>query len=111
MNKPIPINPIQVRKLAQIGATVKEIADFFNCSDTTINNRFQSELNAGRADMKLSLRKAQMDLAMEGNATLLIWLGKQVLNQTDAASLAISTEHRLVMDSAIEKDLIKKLSE
>ena len=32
---------------------------------------------------KVSLRRAQIKLAESGNATMLIWLGKQLLNQRD----------------------------
>ena len=32
---------------------------------------------------KLALRKKQWDMAMAGDVKMLIWLGKQVLGQTD----------------------------
>ena len=32
---------------------------------------------------KTSLRQAQLRVALEGNPTMLIWLGKNVLNQND----------------------------
>ena len=33
------------------------------------------------------LRKAQIDSACAGNPTMLIWLGKQMLNQTDSQEI------------------------
>ena len=33
--------------------------------------------------MKNSLREKQYDVAMSGNVSMLIWLGKQVLGQSD----------------------------
>lgn len=84
MAKKLNIDPEQVKDLARIGATVREIADFFHCSDTSINNKFQKQLVQGRAEMKMNLRRAQLRVAIEkDNATLLIWLGKQMLHQTD----------------------------
>lgn len=34
-------------------------------------------------DGKISLRRAQMKAALNGNASLLIWLGRNCLGQTD----------------------------
>jgi hypothetical protein len=40
----------------------------------------------------MALRKAQYDTAIGGNATLLIWLGKQELDQTDKMTQTITDE-------------------
>lgn len=37
----------------------------------------------GFADLKKSLRRKQIERAESGNATMLIWLGKQLLGQRD----------------------------
>jgi hypothetical protein len=42
----------------------------------------------GREDVKMSLRRAQLQLALNGNPTMLIWLGKQLLGQQDAPTNA-----------------------
>lgn len=36
-----------------------------------------------REGIRMSIRKKQYDMAMQGNVALLIWLGKNELNQTD----------------------------
>ena len=36
---------------------------------------------------KLALRKKQFDIAMQGNVQMLIWLGKQYLEQSDKQEL------------------------
>ena len=73
-----------VTKLASYGCTLNEIADFHNVDVNTIRRRFKLELKVGKVDVKIRLRKAQLKLAIEGqNATMQIWLGKQMLNQTD----------------------------
>lgn len=81
----IPIDPEQVEELARIGCTIEEIAGVFKCSRDTIEKRFRDEIDAGKADMKKRLRKAQLETALAGNPTMLIWLGKQMLNQRDEA--------------------------
>jgi hypothetical protein len=37
----------------------------------------------GRDDLKQSLRRSQIRLALSGNAVMLIWLGKNILGQSD----------------------------
>lgn len=80
----IDIDAKEVEKLASYGCKNTEIADFFNCSVDTITNRFSDILLKGRAELKRTLRKAQIDFALKGNATLLIWLGKNELGQRDS---------------------------
>ena len=77
------IDEDQVFKLASIGCTYQEIADFFSVDKSTILNRFSHVVKEGHTEVKKSIRRAQLDLAMKGNASMLIWLGKQMLGQRD----------------------------
>ena len=77
------IDESEVEKLASYGCTNTEIADFFNCDEGTIRGRFSEILTKTRADLKKRLRKKQVEVAESGNVTMLIWLGKQMLEQTD----------------------------
>jgi hypothetical protein len=69
--------------MAYVAATTLEIAEFVGCSPDVLERRFADVLRKKRTSMKLRLRRAQFRLAMEGNVTMLIWLGKQYLDQTD----------------------------
>ena len=80
--KKYDIDTEEVQKLAGYGCTNMEIADFFGCSENTIR-RYGEFLTKGRAGLKKRLRKAQLDTALSGNSTVLIWLGKQMLGQVD----------------------------
>jgi len=74
----------KVEYLAYIGCTVKEIAEFYECTDRTIRNRFSEKLAKGRAKRKQDLREAQWKSAItSGNITMQIWLGKQELGQSE----------------------------
>ncbi len=73
----------EVYKLAQIGCKNQEIADWFGIDENTLTYNFSDELIKGRENLKQSLRRAQLKLALSGNATLLIWLGKNVLGQQE----------------------------
>lgn len=78
------IDPKEVQKLASIGMKNSEIAEYLDIDDSTLNYNFKQYLIKGRHDLKVSLRRAQINLALSGNATLLIWLGKNILGQSDS---------------------------
>jgi hypothetical protein len=73
----------EVYKLAQIGCKDTEIADWFGVDSNTLRYNFSVELLKGREALKQSLRRAQLTVALNGNPTMLIWLGKQYLGQSE----------------------------
>ena len=77
------IDPDQVQKLAQIGCSVGEIAAVLSCSPDTLQRRFAAVIKEGHEHRNSSLRRKQYEVAINGNATTLIWLGKQFLGQRD----------------------------
>lgn len=79
----IQIDPIEVEKLAAMGCTTKEIASFFDCSVDTIDRRFADNLLKGKDKGKIKLRRLQWQAAEKGNVVMLIFLGKQILEQRD----------------------------
>lgn len=46
------------------------------------------------ADTKRDLREKQVSLALEGNPTMLIWLGKQMLGQRDQQDIEMTVAER-----------------
>jgi len=81
--KKYDIDTEEVQKLAKYGMTNVEIADFFGCDESLIRKSYSEYLTKGRAEMKLRLRQLQWKSAEKGNAVMLIWLGKQILGQSD----------------------------
>lgn len=79
----LEIDGKEVMKLASIGCSNDEIAAFFDCSKDTIERRFAAELHKGRENGKTRLRRLQLQAAQKGNVVMLIWLGKQMLGQSD----------------------------
>ena len=78
-----PVNPKEVYQLAAIGCKDTEICDWIGIDKNTLSYNFATELLKGRENLKQSLRQAQIKLALGGNATMLIWLGKNLLGQSD----------------------------
>lgn len=77
------VPPKDVYELASIGCTDVEIARWFDVDINTLRYNFTNILEKGREDLKHSLRRAQLKLALGGNAVMLIWLGKNLLGQSD----------------------------
>ena len=73
----------QIKKLASLGCTNKEISDFFGCSADLLEKSYSEFLTKGRAEQKLRLRQLQWKSAEKGNIVMQIWLGKQYLGQSE----------------------------
>ena len=72
-----------IENLASIHCTNREIAEVMGVSVDTLQRNFPQYLKKGKAQGKVKLRRAQWSAAEKGNPTMLIWLGKQLLNQSD----------------------------
>lgn len=77
--------------LCAIQCTQEEICAVLGVTDKTLNRwcretygqNFSGVFRKKRLNGKASLRRAQYQTAMKGNSSMLIWLGKQWLGQSD----------------------------
>jgi hypothetical protein len=72
-----------VRKLAQLGSTNIEIADYFGCDESLLRKSYSEYLKLGRAEQKLRLRELQWQSAQKGSVPMQIWLGRNMLDQSE----------------------------
>jgi hypothetical protein len=91
------IDLIELEKLCGLGCTDEEIAGWFNVSTRTIERRrlepeFAEVMTRGKARGRISVRRMQMKLLEEGNATMGVWLGKQLLGQADEVTHNITVQ-------------------
>ena len=84
------IDTEQVEKLASFGCTNIEIGSFFGCSPDLLEKSYSEFLTKGRDKGKIILRQLQWKAAEAGSHTMLIWLGKQILNQSDKQELELT---------------------
>jgi len=77
------VPPDEVWKLAALGCTLEEMSEWFQVKPDTLKYNFADYIAKGRAELKRRLRSAQLKVALNGNATMLIWLGKNILGQSD----------------------------
>lgn len=104
----------EVEHLASLGCTDKDIADYFGISESTLRYNFSADLIKGRHQLKTSLRQAQLRVALDGNATLLIWLGKNILGQSDSPVNEDNTRVLPFTDDELDEikdDLTEELNE
>ena len=92
---PAIIDLSALEKLCSLHCTDEDIASWFGVSTRTIENRrkqpgFAEAMSRGRAKGRISVRRAQMKLLESGNATMAIWLGKQLLGQRDVTPVELS---------------------
>jgi len=89
-----------VKKLAYIQCTQEEISSILAISTRTLqrDTEFCRIYKNGMDNGKMSLRRLQWKAAEKGNNTMLIWLGKQYLNQTDKQELAHSGGINITVD-------------
>lgn len=105
--KRAPINLIEVEKLAALHVTDQEMAGWFEVNVRTIerrkkNRKFAAALERGRAKGKISIRRLQMRMLEQGNSTMGVWLGKQILGQNDYPQpLVTAVNSVLVLPSII----------
>lgn len=87
---PIQIDQKQFENLCGLQCTKEEVADFFDCSEDTIDRwclrtygeTFAVVFRKKRGNGKISLRRKQWKLA-DKSAAMAIFLGKNYLGQTD----------------------------
>lgn len=108
---PKELDKKQFEKLCALQATLEEIAGFFDCDENTVNawcNRvygttFSEVFKSKSAQGKLSLRRTQFKLA-EKSAAMAIFLGKNMLGQTDKVEQVITEVEDLSPLAALLKD-------
>src|ERR1700730_13359284 len=85
------IDLTELEKLSSLQCTDEEIAAWFGVTTRTLERRrkvkkFAEVMEKGKAKGRISVRRMQMRLLEKGNATMGVWLGKQILGQTDQVS-------------------------
>ncbi len=80
--KTIPIKDL-VCELAGLNCSQSEIARVCKVSVSTLQKKYKSEMTKGKEYVKTELKRAQFRSALNGSFVMQIWLGKNILGQTD----------------------------
>ena len=109
---PIPIDWEKVDTMCGIHCTGEEQAAILGIDYDTLNAACKREKGIGFSDYfkqksaggKMSLRRKQYTTAMDGNTTMLVWLGKNWLGQTDQPVTGDTDLEEYFVDSRKGKD-------
>src|SRR6476619_2123536 len=87
------IDLAELEKLCSLQCTDEELAAWFNVTTRTIERKrkkkaFAEVMDRGKAKGRISVRRMQMKLLEQGNATMGVWLGKNILGQVDQVAVA-----------------------
>lgn len=99
------IDQKQFESLCSILCTEEEICSFFSCSHDTLNRWCHDTYGCTFEDIwrrkssigKISIRRIQFKQA-ETNPTMAIWLGKQILGQTEKVETEVSDRIEVIND-------------
>ena len=106
--QPMQINVVELEELAAHAATQEDCAVALGCSVDTIQRHYLDAYRRGLQRCCHSLRKKQFDMAQAGNVTMLVWLGKNLLGQSDKHELTGKDGAPLIPDVDRE-EIIGKL--
>ena len=109
---PKPLDLDELKRIARTGATKIEMAARLGISEDTLARRLQdAELRAlvdgAQAEVKISLRAKQVQLALVGDRTMLVWLGKQWPGQKDRLDHAVEVSGGLTLAEIARQRLAK----
>ena len=96
-----PENRERLEGLGRLHATIEEVATFFDCGSGAVHASFKMDpelrhaYETGKANGKESLRRKQLEVALDGNPALLIWLGKAILGQRE--DITVNADARYVV--------------
>lgn len=99
------IDWLKVGQMLEAGCTVEGIAETIGVEKTTLYKRCETDNKINfstfsqqkRAKGDDLLRAKQFQLAMSGDKTMLVWLGKQRLGQTDKAETKTDGETKVTV--------------
>lgn len=106
LNKDIPE---MVFELAQLGCSQHDIARILGIDQGSISAEYREVYDLGIGDTKMSLRRKQLQKAgvyepdKNGDTTMLIWLGKQLLEQRDQPATQVNIQNNIDSSGLREK--------
>lgn len=103
-----------IRELASHGCTIYEIAHICGFGESHFHEMkkrypgIQKAIDEGKASLHKSLRKKQVEVALDGNPQMLIFLGKAELGQSDRIEInqnvKAEVEYEIRFGEPIEAD-------
>ena len=97
------VDPQLVTRLAAYGMSLEELASTLNVSERFLRMRYPEQLAAGRRKLKKTVWGLQVRAAKQGNAGVLVWLGKTILGQSVKRPVTLED---IVAEAQLENELV-----
>lgn len=107
--RPIEVQVQMVYQLARQMLPIAEIAGVLGMRRDQLDgliqgsSRLSDAIEQGYAETRQHLRKTQLDLALSGHSSMLMWLGKQYLGQADQHKVESKTEINITVQRAMDE--------
>jgi len=115
MGRPKSLDTVDLEQVALFGrfrATYETMAGHFGVSTRTVERYMTDDesdfcrcYKKAFSECKMSIAEAQVRSALDGNATLLIWLGKQHLGQVDKSEVKQEVEVKTITINRVSKTI------
>jgi hypothetical protein len=106
----VPVPFEDVEHLASLGCTDRDIANHFGVKEDTLRRGFAENLLIGRHKLKITLRQAQLRVALEGSVPMLIWLGRNMLSQNESGTTS-DDKRPLPWTDDMDEDTVEETEE
>ena len=87
---------------------MSEMASVLKCSVDTLERNFADIIKEGREQGTMSLKRKQHEVAMSGNVTMLIWLGKIRLGQVEQVRQVVD-QRSVNVTAEVQSSEVKEL--
>lgn len=91
----------KLRELAEAGCSNAEMAAILGVDVSTLTHHWRGIIEECRAKLGLTVRQLQIKRAKSGDTPMLIWLGKQILKQSDK----ITTVSKISLEGMTDDEL------
>ncbi len=100
--------------MVRIQCTQEEICGIYGVTDKTLNEALKRRGEPGFSEFykkhqdegRASLRRAQWKAAQDGNPTMLVWLGKQMLGQRDKVDVDNTSSDGSMTPQVVERVIV-----
>jgi hypothetical protein len=93
----------KVKEFLAVNMPVHRIAQYFGTTKETLYNKFGDIIIESNVNFEHQLRLAQVKAVNELNPTMLIWMGKNLLNQVDSSKQTLVHEGKVTYDAVESK--------
>ena len=106
-----PFDWSKLDAILQYGAKMSDAADIMDVHPDTVAKKIKTKFkmtypeyrNKKMSKVRVGLAQKQVEVAMSGNVSMLIWLGKQWLGQRDQHDIETKNENKIVIEKQDDK--------